>query len=181
MKVLVLMLVGFMSGLVCSVDSHAFGPKRSGSDPATVMNVDLNRYAGLWYEVAHSPNFFQRKCKSSTAEYKVLDAQSVSVFNTCYKFNAGTSTINGVAKIVDPTVSSKLKVVFQIFTHPKGDYWITELDPEYQWAVVSGPGKGYNFILSRTAPIRSELKESILATLKSKGYNIDELYFDQYE
>lgn len=35
-----------------------------------VQSVDLNRYAGKWYEIARLPMFFQRNCASDvTATY----------------------------------------------------------------------------------------------------------------
>lgn len=147
-------------------------------DPDVVAQVDLDRYVGKWFEVAHSPNFFQRKCVSSTAEYSVLTPGQISVYNTCYKANGSTSDISGVATVVDPSVPAKLRVRFSFFQ--KGDYWITELDPDYQWAVVSSPGKRFTFILSRTAPLARETLEQILTTLKSKGFETESLVFDEY-
>ena len=166
--------------LMLGIESHAMGQRRALPDPEVVPTVELNRYVGLWYDVAHSPNFFQKKCKSSTAEYQVLDSQTISVFNTCYQNNGKTSTIRGTAKILNPAIPAKLKVVFEVIFKPKGNYWITELDPHYQWAVVSGPGKTFTFILSRTKAIAPELRASILSTLKAKGYSTDDFIFDQY-
>ncbi len=175
---LLAVLVAFGAGLS---SSNVFAMARGHlPDPTVVSNVDLNLYKGLWYDIAHSPNFFQRKCVSSTAEYEVLSPDSISVFNTCYKANGKKKTIHGVAHIVDPSVPAQLQVQFKIFGRPKGDYWITELDPAYQWAVVSGPGKGFNFILSRVAPISESVKTQILTTLKAKGFDTDEFIFDQY-
>lgn len=34
---------------------------RRADAPATVESVDLERYAGLWYQVARSPHWFQRR------------------------------------------------------------------------------------------------------------------------
>lgn len=148
------------------------------SDPQVVSEIDLNRYAGKWFEIAHSPNFFQRKCIRSTAEYAVISPTSVSVTNVCYKADESISDIEGIAKIVDIKEPAKLKVRFNFFA--RGDYWIIDLDPEYQWAVVSGPKKKSLFILARSAPMETELQERIIESLKNKGFRTDELIFDQY-
>jgi apolipoprotein D and lipocalin family protein len=147
-------------------------------DPEVVAAVDLQQYSGLWYEIAHSPNFFQKDCVRSTAEYKVLDAQKVSVKNVCFKADGDTSDISGKAKVVNPEVPAKLKVRFNWFA--RGDYWIVDLDPDYQWAVVSGPKKKNTFILARQAPMEPDLLNKILNSLKARGFDTDSLIFDKY-
>ena len=148
------------------------------TDPDVVPAVDFQRYSGLWYEIAHAPNFFQKDCLRSTAEYKVLTPDSVSVHNTCYKEGGSSRDIKGVAKVVDPAVPAKLKVDFSIGT--KGDYWIVDLDPDYGWAVVSAQKKKSLFILARQAPMEKATLDKIIAGLKSRGFNTDELIYDQY-
>lgn len=150
----------------------------AGTDPDVVPSVDLARYAGKWQEIAHSPNFFQGSCVRSSAEYKVLSEDSLSVKNTCFKRDGSTSDIEGVAKIEDLNEPAKLKVRFNFFA--KGDYWITELDRDYQWAVVSGPGKSSIFILARKAPMAPELLREIISTLDRKGYDTSTLIYDEY-
>ncbi len=151
---------------------------KDNSDPDVVSEVDFDRYSGLWYEIAHDSNFFQRGCKRSTAEYAVLDETRVSVLNTCYKHDGTFRDIKGVATVVDPATPAKLKVRFNIFS--RGDYWITHLDQNYQWAVVSGPAKKSLFILARQAPMDKGLLDAILAQLNQEGYDLSDLIYDDY-
>lgn len=151
---------------------------KTNTDPEVVSSVDFNRYVGFWYEIAHAPNFFQRGCLSSTAEYALIGEGKVSVKNTCYKEDGGISDINGIATVTDPAVPAKLKVRFNFFA--RGDYWITMLDENYQWAVVSGPAKKSLFILSRTATMDDVLLKQILAQLQSQGFETQDLIFDRY-
>lgn len=150
----------------------------NSADPKVISEVDLSRYSGKWYEIAHAPNFFQRKCIRSTADYAVASPTSVLVKNVCFKENDEISDIEGIATIVDIAQPAKLKVRFNFFA--RGDYWITDLDPDYQWAVVSGPAKKSLFILSRQAPMDSNLLASIIGSLKEKGFRTEELIFDKY-
>lgn len=169
-----LLLLFAFCGLLLSAKPAA----ADSSDPDVVSSVDFNRYAGLWYDIAHAPNFFQRGCVRSTAEYKVLTPLSVSVKNICYKSDGSTSDIEGEAKVVDPAVPAKLKVRFNFFA--RGDYWIIDLDPNYQWAVVSAPKKKSLFILSRQAPMDPVLLDKIIESLKAKGFATEDLVYDQY-
>jgi apolipoprotein D and lipocalin family protein len=171
------LLLIVVCALLGSNTAFAMGRAPLKSNPEVVTSVDLNRYSGLWHEVAHSPNFFQRARVSSTAQYEVLDEKSLSVLNVCHKANGKTSQISGVASIPDAAFPAKLKVRFSFFQ--KGDYWITELDDQYQWAVVSSPGKKFTFILARQPIISVELKSKIVALLKAKDFTVNNLVFDR--
>ncbi|MCV4676386.1 lipocalin family protein, partial [Escherichia coli] len=49
-----------------------FAQSKTPSLPKTVSKVDLNRYAGEWFEIARYPNKFQKKCKgNTTATYQI--------------------------------------------------------------------------------------------------------------
>lgn len=166
-----------ISQALFSNNSHAFSFNNK-PDPEVVKSVDISRYVGTWFEIAHAPNFFQRGCERSTAEYQIIDEANISVHNVCYHSDNSTSDISGTATIVDPAEPAKLKVRFNFFA--RGDYWITELDPNYQWAVVSAPAKKSLFILSRQAPMDKLLLQQILNTLESKGFDTTDLIYDKY-
>jgi len=54
--------------------------------PHTVPYVDLQKYAGLWYEIAKIPNRFQKKCAGhTTAEYTLRKDGKITVLNKCEK------------------------------------------------------------------------------------------------
>jgi apolipoprotein D and lipocalin family protein len=168
---LVMFFVCLQSGANAMGQAHA-------SDPEVVKVVDLKLYSGTWFDIAHNPNFFQKKCLHSTAEYSVLSPVSLSVYNECFKAQGETSDIRGTATVVDPKVAGKLKVKFNLIA--RGDYWITALDSNYQWAIVSGPKKKSLFILSRSAPMNPSLLQKILSDLKAQGFKTEALVFDQY-
>ena len=86
-----------------------------------VPRVELDRYLGKWYEIAHLPARFQEGCSETTATYTLLKDGRVSVLNTC-KRNGKVKTAKGKAKVVDKATGAKLKVTF--FWPFYGDYWI---------------------------------------------------------
>jgi apolipoprotein D and lipocalin family protein len=79
----------------------------------------------------------------------------------------------GKAEVVDTTTNAKLKVWF--FWPFKGNYWIIDLSPDYQWAVVGEPSRKYLWILSRTPVMDETVYQRILARLPGKGYDPDKL------
>jgi len=160
----------------------AFGTvAQSEDEPETVERVDLERYAGLWYEIAKIPNRFQRKCyRDTTANYKLRDDGRISVLNRCIDKEGNSIQASGLAKVIDSDTNSKLKVSFvsvfgiQLFW---GDYWIIGLGDDYEYAIVGHPARKYGWILSRERKLSSEDLEKIYSILRNRGYNPDDFSF----
>jgi apolipoprotein D and lipocalin family protein len=139
-----------------------------------VGHVDLNRYAGEWYEIARYPHRFQEGCVGSKATYSLDDGRIV-VVNECYEqTSAGTlRSVKGSARVVDRETNAKLKVTF--FWPFAGDYWIIDLDDKYQYAVVGHPTRKYLWILSRTQEMDEQVYQDILMRLREQRYDTAKL------
>ncbi len=143
--------------------------------PTVVPHVDLQRYAGTWYEIARYPNRFEKDCIGARAKYTVLDDDSIEVINECYK-DAGRkklSSVKGKGRVVDKETNAKLKVTF--FWPFSGDYWIIDLGQNYEYAVIGHPKRRYLWILSRTPEIDDALYERILKRLQEQLYDVSRL------
>lgn len=141
----------------------------------TVDFVDLERYGGLWYEIAKIPNRFQKQCvRGTTATYTLREDGRLDVVNRCLTRDGTADAARGVARIVDPTSNAKLEVSFVSFLGWRpfwGDYWILGLDEHYQWAVVGTPSREYGWILARTPEIDDVAMREVLAVLERNGYD----------
>jgi apolipoprotein D and lipocalin family protein len=137
-----------------------------------VKFVDLNKYAGKWYEIASYPQRFQKGCTCTTAEYTITDKNYISVFNRCIVNNQEKS-ITGKAFVVKNSNNAKLKV--QFFWPFKGNYQIVELADDYSWAVVGEPSRKYLWILAREPHIDDILYQDILERIAKKNFNLDKL------
>lgn len=138
----------------------------------TVPFVDLNKYAGKWYEIASFPQRFQKGCNCTTATYTLSDKGFVVVENRCNKgsVTGKISYIKGKAFVVKNSGNAKLKV--QFFWPFRAKYWIIDLADDYSYAVVSHPNKKYLWILSRTTTIDPTIYNGILNRLKEKGFDL---------
>jgi apolipoprotein D and lipocalin family protein len=136
-----------------------------------VPYVDLGRYAGTWYEIATIPQRFQKDCVGVTATYTLRDDGTVAVLNKCRKkaLDGELKEANAKAWVVDKKTNAKLKV--QFFWPFKADYWVIDLDADYQYAVVGHPGRKYLWILSRTPRMDESLYQDLLQRIANKGYD----------
>lgn len=163
LTIALLLCISNLSGVAAAAEKS--GPL------VTVPYVDLQRYLGKWYEIASYPAWFQRGCTGSTAEYALLPDGRIRVINRCYKnsLDGQLKESTGKAEVVDRASNARLKVCF--FWPFKGDYWIIDLDPVYQWAVVGVPSRKYLWILSRTPSMDEGLYNGILHWLNAQGYD----------
>jgi apolipoprotein D and lipocalin family protein len=149
--------------------------EKKAPPPRAVPQVDLERYAGLWYQIALIPNRFQKQCVGgATAEYSLRTDGRIDVVNRCRKADGTVSEARGVAKVVDSRTHAKLQVSFVSFLGIRpfwGDYWILALDPGYRWALIGTPDRRYGWILARTPELGPEVLETIRGHIREQGYD----------
>jgi apolipoprotein D and lipocalin family protein len=174
-------LRAFVLAFSVAAQVSSAGSADSGSQEqkpmTTVQKVDLQRYVGLWHEIARIPNRFQKNCDSgTTAQYELREDGRIDVINQCLEEDGSVDRAEGVAKIVDANTNAKLKVSFVSFLGWRpfwGDYWILGLDDDYQWAIVGSPDRKYGWILARTPELDEDILERIFAILTAQGYDTD--------
>jgi len=136
----------------------------------TVPWVDLERYAGVWYEIARLPNRYEKDCVANvTATYTLRPDGQVEVLNQCQTASGRVKRSQGVARVVDPATNAKLKVTF--FWPFAGDYWILELGTQYEYAVVGEPERNYLWSLSRNPQMQEEVYQELLQRAAAHGYD----------
>lgn len=139
----------------------------------TVEKVDLKKYLGTWYEIARYEHFFEKDCKNVSANYSMLDKETIKVVNKCTKIqtNENKEAI-GRAYATDES-NSKLRVSF--FRPFYGDYWVLILDEKYDYVVVGTPSREYLWILARTSELDEKVKNKLLEKLPSLGFDTSKL------
>lgn len=158
---------------VCQVDSV--------KDLKVVPSVDLQKYAGTWYEIARLPNSFQKKCAGDVTATYTLDEEGIEVVNRCVNDRGETIEARGRARLADKDgPNTKLEVRFapawlSWLPFVWGKYWIIDLAADYSYAVVGEPNRKYLWILSRAKTMDQPVLDGIFARLTSQGYNPHEL------
>lgn len=146
----------------------------------TVTQVDLERYAGRWYEISRLPMWFERKCTGNiTATYTPREDKRIDVVNRCATSD-GFISAKGIAEVPNPAEPGQLRVRFApdwLAWIPVvwGDYWIIALDPEYRWVMVGAPNRSYLWILARTPALDPQVINTLKQQASSLGFTVNEM------
>ena len=155
-----------LSGCATLFDKHPVGNPQV---PEPAKSVDLERYAGTWYELARYEQGFQKGCEGVTATYTLREDGKIGVLNRCREPDGDIDTASGKAKVVDPITNAKLKVSF--FGPFYGDYWVLDRGEEYDWAIVGDPSGRYLWILSRDPTPGDAAFDKLKARAAALGYD----------
>jgi apolipoprotein D and lipocalin family protein len=146
-----------------------------------VPEVNLQMYAGTWYEIARLPFYFESKLKCITATYSIREDGEISVLNKGHLISdpAKIKSSKGKAFIPDKSVPAKLKV--QFFWPFKGDYWIMELDEDYKYVLIGEPSFKYLWILAGEKKLDQAIMEMLLKRATDSGYNLTDLILTEQD
>lgn len=142
-------------------------------DKTTIQKFDLNRYLGVWYEIARFPHSFEKDLVGVTATYEMMNNGKIRVLNQGYKGSFTGELKKAYGKAKTTSIPAKLKVSFFLFFY--ADYNILELDSAYQWALVGSSTPNYLWILCRTPHLEEDLYKQISEKAKARGYDISKL------
>lgn len=175
-------LLAPLLALLLSSPALAADQQAGAAQPlTTIPSLDLKRYMGSWYEIAKFPNTFQEDCAGfTTATYSLREDGRVDVLNRCREADGSIDVAEGVARQPGGPGSPKLEVRFApaaLAWLPMvwGDYWVIDLDEDYQLAAVSEPEREYLWILSRTPQVDPAAYQALLDRLRAKGLDMSRL------
>ncbi len=139
----------------------------------TITRLDIPRYMGRWYEIARYDHRFERGMTHVFTEYTLEDNGKIRVVNHGIK-NGKQKEITGKAKQPNPSeYPGRLKVSFFLWFY--SDYYILELDTDYQYAIVGSSSDKYLWILSRTPELPQSTLDELLKNIEQRGYDLSKL------
>ena len=142
---------------------------------STVKQLDIPRFMGKWYEIARYEHTFEKGMTYVTAEYSLLPDGKIRVINRGMK-NGKPKEIIGKARQPDPIeYPGRLEVSFFLWFY--ADYYILELDKDYQHAIIGSNTDKYLWILSRSPEIPKDTLDKLLINIRQRGYDLSKLVF----
>lgn len=141
-------------------------------DMHTVRRLELERYMGRWYEIARYDRPFERRLRNIETRYTLRPDGDVEMEKAGVDLRTGRRHITrGRAKRT--RWSGRLQVrKFGLF---RTDYYILELDDQYEWALVGSAMPLHLRILSRQPRIRRDTLRHIVGLAEQRGYPLKRL------
>lgn len=141
-----------------------------------VPDFRINDYLGTWYEIARLDHSFERGLEQVSAEYSAGGDGSIKVVNRGYS-SATQEWKEAVGKawFVRSEREGYLKVSF--FGPFYGSYVVFYIDPDYQYAYVTGYDKSYLWLLARTRKVGPEVIGTFVERSRQLGFATDSLIF----
>jgi apolipoprotein D and lipocalin family protein len=147
----------------------------------TVKHVEIERYLGLWYEISSFPQRFQKGCTATSADYSLRPDGDIKVLNSC-RLGSPDGKLKeaiGRAWVKDKKTNAKLKVQFFIknfkFFLFSGNYWILDLDENYETVLVGDKSRNYLWILSRYPHINKQRYDELVEKAASLKFDTNKL------
>jgi apolipoprotein D and lipocalin family protein len=139
-----------------------------------IENFNVNRYLGVWYEIARSDNKFERNLDNVTAKYSLKSNDELVVFNSGYNYEKKEwKSITGSAEFRGDKNTAALKVTF--FKPFYGGYNVIAIDEDYKYALVAGNDLDYLWLLSKEKSLPENIKQQYLKLANEIGYDTSKL------
>ena len=172
--------VAVMSALIAG-----FTARKKAAPPVTVHHVDLDRYCGLWYEVARLPLREERVCDSDVTAHYAISGGVLRIVNRCRRADGRIKTALGRARIVDRRTQARLQVSFapafmDFLPFVWGDYWVLDLVDDYSAAMVGTPDRRHLWLLARTPTLPGAQLHAFLAHAEQQGYDVSKLDYTRH-
>ena len=160
--------LGTMSVLgACSVMPPQEFPRES--------RVDVDRYMGDWYVIAHIPPSKTENAYNSVETYTRGDGNKI---NTRFTFREGSFT--GEEQEMNPTgfvqeESNGAVWGMQLIWPVRMEYTISHVSPDYQNTIVARSARDYVWIMAREPMIDPSTYDMLVNKVASLGYDTSKL------
>lgn len=143
---------------------------------------EIGRYAGLWYDIAATPDRFHEGChRDATTRYTLRPDASLQVENLCRGEGGDLRDAEGVLR---PSRSGKLAGGLQLSYAPDWLAWlplawsdveVVARDAAYHYVVMATPDREHLWVLSRGPAMAADEYAAVLAQARALGFSIERL------
>ena len=141
----------------------------------TAAPVDVDRFMGDWYVIAHIPSFPEREAYAAVESYAKLPDGRIQ---TTFRFRKGA--LDGPEKTMHPvgtvTPGTGGAVWGMQFIWPiQAEYVIVDLAPDYSRTIVGRSKRDYVWLMARTPSLPAPELAAAIEKIRTLGYDTSKL------
>jgi apolipoprotein D and lipocalin family protein len=152
------------------------GVSACGSAPIkAVERVDIPRYVGDWYVLAHIPTSIEKSAWNAVESYRLKDGTQ-DVIEVTFRFRSGAfdaplETLHATG-YVDAKEPSRWGMNFYWWQGPiRFEYVIVDLDADYREVVIGRSARDYVWVMARTPVISDSHWTRLNEAVRKAGYD----------
>lgn len=159
--------------LIMLLSAAVFAQDKSNAGIRSVANLDLEKFAGKWYEIARLPTPFEEGLIKITSTYNIQKDNLIEVINEGVKDGKPTM-IKGRAWYPDPKTVSRMMISF--FLWFASDYIIIDMDKDGKnYLMITGRTKDSWWLFSRTPIMENSLYDKKIKEAADMGFDMSRL------
>lgn len=132
--------------------------------------VDLQGYSGRWYIIANIPYFAERGEVGSSFDVSFPDGEVSDIYSgrdRTFDAPLKSYTMRGYVVAGSENARWRKSPFWPVYL----SYLILWVDPDYHYALVGYPGRGYGWILSRSPQMDDATYRALLARFAAEHYD----------
>ena len=137
-----------------------------------VEHVDVDRYMGTWYVIAHIPPFLTRNAYNAVERYRLDDDGHVDVLFTYrdggFEGKLKRLTPDGFPDEGEVEGEWRMRLIWPF----KADYRIVHLDEEYSETIVARNKRDYVWIMARLPSMEATRYDALVEKVRDMGYDM---------
>lgn len=152
-------------------------PNRQDSPVPLARDVDLPRFMGDWYVIAHVPAFNDREPYNAVENYRLAEDGSIATTYTTRKggFDGKPKRMTPTGHVVPGTDNALWGMQFVPLL--RAEYRIAHLEPDYSVTIIGRSALDYVWLMSRTPALPPAEVQRYRQLMASWGYDTRKLRF----
>jgi apolipoprotein D and lipocalin family protein len=157
-------------GLCAALAACATAP--SAPPLPRASSVDVPRFMGDWYVIAHIPNFIEKDAFNAIESYALREDGRI---DTTFRYRDGSfeaplKTLHPIGRAKPETNNAVWDM--QFIWPIQAEYVIAEVSPDYQTTIVARSKRDYVWLMARTPQIAPQQYEQAMEKIKAMGYDM---------
>lgn len=150
-------------------------PLNPASPVPLVPHVDLPRFMGDWYVIAHIPTFLDDTAHNAVENYRLNEDGTVATTYTNRQggFDGKKKTMTPTGHIVPGTGNALWGMQFVPLV--RGEYRVGYLAPDYSVTIIARSDLDYVWLMSRKSQMSDEEYAKHAARIAAWGYDVAKL------